>query len=105
MLISLTSTCFFSHSRCSKTKKRAKVLVALLAGGGYEKRRAGSFAKEVSSTYLCVFLTFVNEAQILHFFSSLLSLGEHDDGIVFIIMFSFDDDDDEQKEEEYFYHS
>ena len=62
----------------------------------------------MSSTYLCVFLTFVNEAQILHFFSSLLSLGEHDDGtsiIVFIIVFSFDDDDDEQKEEEYFYHS
>ena len=58
MLISLTSACFFSqNSRRSKTKKRAKVLVfALLAGGGYEKRRAGSFAKEASSTYLlCVF--------------------------------------------------
>ena len=58
--------------------------------------------------HICVFLTFFSEAQILHFFSSLLSLGEHDDGIiiiVFIIMFSFDDDDDEQKEEENFYHS
>jgi hypothetical protein len=48
-----------------------------------------------------VFLTFVNEAQILHFFSSLLSLGEHDDGtsiIVFIIVFSFDDDYGEDDE-------
>ena len=60
MLISLTSTaCFFSRDSIggSKTKKRdSKVLGALLAGGGYEKRRApGSFAKEVSSTYLRVF--------------------------------------------------